>query len=238
VPPEYTFPGPVPQEALDYFEAKGLQVGFNWYEVWAEEHNCAFTAAKILELDILATMRGLVERAIEEGKTFETWRKEVKPLLDKSGWSNYGTEKTEKHRMRIIYDTNMRTSRAAGQWQRIERTKTVLPFLTYELGPSVKHRDEHVSWAGTTLPVDDPWWDSHFPPLGYGCKCNIIQEGLHEVEQRGGPSDRPQSYDVEWTLPDGRRVTAPVGVHPTFNFNAGKSRTTGLEQALIAAESR
>ena len=161
-------PGPVPKEALEFFKTKGLQPGFNWYDVWREEHTAAFTVAKIMELDILRSVRGLVDRAIEEGKTFEQWRKEVKPLLDQSGWSDYGTEKTSKHRMRVIFDTNMRTARAAGQRQRIERTKDVLPYLTYELGPSVRHRDEHVSWEGTTLPADDVWWETHFTPNGYG----------------------------------------------------------------------
>lgn len=168
--PDFTFPGPIPQEALDYFANKGLTVGFDWYAVWAEEHSAAFTVAKLMELSILATVRGLVERAIENGQTFDAWRKEVKPLLDKSGWSDYGTgtERGDRHRMRVIYDTNMRTARASGQWQRIERTKAVLPYLIYEEGPAVRHREEHIPWFGTTLPVDDPWWDGHMPPNGYG----------------------------------------------------------------------
>jgi uncharacterized protein with gpF-like domain len=168
MPPKYTFPGPVPREALDYFESKGLKVGFNWYDVWAEEHSAAFTAAKILELDVLATVRGMIARAIEDGTTFEQWRKDVGPVLDKSGWSDYHKETPKKHRLRVIYDTNMRTARAAGQWQRIERAKRMLPYLTYELGPAVKHTPMCETWAGTTLPVDDPWWDEHQPPNHYG----------------------------------------------------------------------
>jgi hypothetical protein len=62
----------------------------------------------------------------------------------------------------------MRVSRSAGQWQRIDRTKKTLPYLVYYLGPSANHRDEHVGWAGTILPVDHPWWDTHFVPNGWG----------------------------------------------------------------------
>lgn len=162
-------PGPVPKDALEFFQNKGLEPSFNYSDVWQEEHAASFTVAKVLELDILATVRGMVERAIEDGQTFETWRKDAKDLLDQSGWSEYNKEKSTKSRLRVIYDTNMRTARACGQWQRIERTKTVLPFLTYGLGPSLRHREEHEAWAGTTLPIDDPWWESHQPPSGYLC---------------------------------------------------------------------
>lgn len=240
MPPEFTFPGPIPLEALEYFRNKGLTVGFDWYDVWAEEHAASFTVAKILELDVLATVRGSVERAIENGTTFANWRKAIKPELDKSGWSGYGTgtAKGDRHRLRVIYDTNMRTARAAGQWQRIERTKTLLPYLRYELGPAMKHTEMCESWAGTTLPVDDPWFDDHTPPNHYGCTGHLLQAGEREVERRGGVTERPASYDVTWELPDGRQAKSPVGVHPSFNYNPGKQRTWGLEQALKIAEGR
>jgi len=236
--PQATTPGVVPKEALDYFAQKGLKIGFNYYEVWREEHSAAFTAAKILELDILAALRGTVERAIEDGTTFQQFRKDIEPLLDKSGWSDYHKETPKKVRLRTIYETNMRVARTCGQWQRIERTKKVLPYLIYELGPSLRHRAEHEAWAGTTLPVDDPWWDEHVPPSAYGCKCRVRQAGEREVERRGGATQRPPSYDVVWELPDGRRELAPVGVHPSFAYNPGKSRMAGLEAVLERKEKR
>jgi len=168
MPPKVKSPGPPPVEALEYFQAKGLQVGFDHLEVWKEEHAAAFTIAKVMELDVLATVRGIIERAIEEGTSFEDFQKNAGPLLDKSGWSNYGGEAPKKARLQTIFETNMRVSRAAGQWQRIDRTKLVLPFLVYELGPSAKHRDVHVDWDGTTLPVGHPWWEDHFTPNGWG----------------------------------------------------------------------
>lgn len=68
--------------------------------------------------------------------------------------------------------------------------------------------------------------------------CHVLQAGEREVEIRGGTTDRPPSYDVQWELPDGRQVSAPVGVHPSFNYNFGKNRTGGLEDALKIAEGK
>lgn len=238
MPPKLTKPGPVPQEVISFFSSKGLKIGFSWYEVWNEEHQVSHTVAKILELNVLSYVKETIDSAIKEGTTFQEWRKNAKLMLDKSGWTNYSkSEKHEKHRLRIIYDTNMRTARATGQLQRIQRTKKVLPYLTYSLGPSVRHRPEHESWDGVTLPVDDPWWDSHFPPSAYGCKCSVRQIGMREVEQLGGLSERPPTHDVTWKLPDGREVKSPVGIHPSFNHRKG-DRSAGLDEALKIAEEK
>lgn len=228
--------GPVPKEALDYFKAKGLKVGFNYTDVWAEEHNASFTVAKIMELDILATTRGIVERSLEDGTTFDKFVKDLAPLLDQSGWSDYGNNRSTRSRLRTIFDTNMRVTRTAGQWRRMERTKDVLPFLLYELGPSVNHRKEHEGWAGIMLPIDDPFWDSAIPPSGYGCACRVRQISKREATGKGGVSARPDMHLVTWKLPDGKTAKAPVGVHPSFAFNPGKHRTSGLDAALKQAE--
>ena len=169
MPSKFTSPGPPPKEALDYFSAKGLKVGFNYTDVWKEEHSAAFTIAKVTEKDVLATARGITERALENGIEFKEFAEQLGPQLAKSGWADEGGGKPEVSRLFTIFQTNMRVARSAGQWERIERTKTVLPFLIYELGPSANHRKVHEGWAGTILPVDDPWWDDHAVPNGWLC---------------------------------------------------------------------
>jgi hypothetical protein len=47
-------PGPVPKEAIKFLEGKGLKPAFSYLEVWKEEHETAFTVAKIMENDILS----------------------------------------------------------------------------------------------------------------------------------------------------------------------------------------
>lgn len=228
-------PGPVPKEALEYFRKKGIKPGFSYLSVWKEEHNFAFTVAKVMEQDILADIRTSIEIALREGKPFAEWQKDVKPLFDASGWSDYGTEATAPYRLKRIYQTNMRVARAVGQWQRIQRTKRALPYLMYQLGPSEKHRPEHAAWDGLILPVDDPFWVAHYPPNGYGCKCRVIQLTRSETERRGGPSEAPVEELIEWTnASSGEKELVPKGIHPAFNFNPGmvEERRRVLEQRL------
>lgn len=187
--------GPIPKEALDYVKRKELRVGFDYRDVWLEQHAQLFTVAKVTQAEVLAGLKTSLEQALERGETFESWVKNIRPELEKAGWwgrrevvddqtgNIRETDLSSPHRLRTIYEHNMRTARGAAQWQRIQRTKRALPYLLYQIGPSVHHREEHVQWHGILLPVDHPFWTTHFAPNGWGCKCHIRQVGKSEYER-------------------------------------------------------
>ncbi len=52
-----------------------LQPGFDYRDVWKEEHSNAFTVAKMLNADLLVEVRALVEQALEQGQTFAQFRR-------------------------------------------------------------------------------------------------------------------------------------------------------------------
>jgi hypothetical protein len=227
-------PGPVPDEALRYFESKGLRPSFNHDEVWAEEHAYAFTVAKVMEVDILEDLQDSVADALRNGLTFKQWAAQTKDVFDRSGWSAYAKGREKPHRLFTIYKTNMRTARAAGQWDRIERTKKTHPNLLYALGPAVRHRPEHVDLEGTLLPADDPFWDAYYPPNGWGCVCHVIQLSAPATERRGGETERPRVELREVVRPTKGTVDlVPKGVHASFNYNFGKHRAYTTRQRLL-----
>ncbi|WP_111745601.1 phage head morphogenesis protein [Salinisphaera orenii] len=219
-------PGPVPKDALAYFKAKDLRPGFSHEDVWADEHAHAFTVAKMTRLDLLEDTRASLEAALAEGKTFRQWANEIRPQLEKKGWwgikerTDPATGITERvqlgspRRLKTIYRANMRSARAAGQWQRIQRTKDSRPYLIYLLGPSEHHRPEHVDLQGLTLPVDDPTWSEIYPPNGYGCACHInqIDKATRDQYAADGVPDATagQEIDPETGQPTGRRITRQV----------------------------
>ncbi len=229
--------GPPPKEAIEYFRSKGWKVGFDYQDVWNQEHAFAFTAAKAMTVDVIETLRGAVDQALAEGRTFRDFSRDLKPELEKLGWwgkAEMPDPKTGElkdvqlgspRRLKVIYQTNLRTARAAGKWERIQRTKKLLPYLRYSLGPSEKHRPEHVVWEGLELLADDPWWDTHMPPNGWGCKCWVQQLTKSEVDSTGGPDEAPADEMQEWTNPrTGETEQLPKGITPGFNFNPGKAR--------------
>ena len=250
--------GPVPRDALAYFRDKDLRVGFDFQDVWGQEHAHSFTVAKAMKVDILDDVRAGLDEALAEGKTFRDFSRQLKPKLQEKGWWGIKDEIDPStgerrrvqlgspRRLKTIYQSNLRSARSAGQWQRIQRTKETQPYLLYELGPSENHREEHVSWAGTLLPVDHPWWRDHMTPNGYGCKCRVRQVSEVEAErmEREGIQD-PQAEletDPGTGLPTGRRQrrTMPVRRVPpptrTVSFtNRRTGEITQVDQGLHPA---
>lgn len=176
----FRFPGPVPQEALAFLRAKRLRPSFSHLDVSAQEHAAAFTVAKSTGFDILKDVRDALDRHLADGGTLRTFSQQLTPVLQEKGW--WGRQEVEDprtgqrvraqlgspRRLRTIFRANMRSARAAGQWERIQRTKRTHPYILYTRSPSRERRREHLAWVGTLLPADDPWWKTHFPPNGWG----------------------------------------------------------------------
>ncbi len=230
-----------PAEAVEHFRARGFHVGFDWRDTDAEQHLVSFTAAKTAKLDILQDLRTAADKAIADGTTFETFRAELEPTLVRKGWwgrqpmTDPVTGKTRivqlgsAHRLRIIFDTNIRMAYARGRWERIERLREAMPWLRYVAVQDARTRPDHLAWHGTILPVDHPFWQTHYPPNGWKCRCIVQQFGDDDLERYGykvseGPppgSGRTRPWKNRRT---GRVHQVPPGIDPGFQHNVGRAR--------------
>ena len=243
--------GVVPKEAISFFASKKLKPSFDYRDVWREEHAIAFTVAKAVKLDILQDIQSELQKSLSSGETFAQFKKNLTPILQKKGWwgkremidPETGEQKLVQlgspRRLKVIYDNNMRTARAAGQWERIQRTKKALPYLIYELGPSREHRPEHVRWSGTILPVDHPFWKTHFTPNGYGCKCRIRQITQREydrlVKTGNYKTEAPEIKYIPWeNKRTGLIEDVPEGIDPSWDTNAGYLRQIGIDRSFVS----
>ncbi len=96
----------------------------------------------------------------------------------------------------------------------------IYPNWKYIHNDTVAHpRPLHQSWNGTVLPHDDPWWDTHFTPNGYGCRCRIAS--ADPGEYKGHPA--PDDGTYEKIDRNGEVHTLPKGVDYGFNYAPGKS---------------
>ena len=225
----------MPDSIAQWFRDKVIVPSFDWAEVWAAEHQVAFTVAKMMELDLLADMHTAMADAIEQGISLDDFVHDMTPRLQKAGW--WGKGRGSPSRLRLIYNTNLRTSLAAGQWDRIDETRESHPYLLYQLGPSRTHRPVHVGWHGTLLPAGDPWWQSHFPPNGWGCRCWIRQVSVEETERkRWKASERPADrYEIKTDPRTGMPISMPVGIDPSWDISHRRSqRLDQLREALLA----
>ena len=230
---EYDFAGLVDKAAFGHFKAKKILPGFSHYDVWLYQHSLAFTVAKMMDADMLAEVKDAIEAAQRNGTAFADFKKRLKSYLMAKGWwgEQVMTDPLEgepklvqlgsTRRLKTIFDTNMRTAFAAGQWQRIQSNKKALPYLRYNKSASGHPRDGHKRYYGLVLPVDHDIWKVIFPPNGYGCKCSVSALTARQAEEEGIGGE-PDVEMVEFTNPrTGKTVLIPDDITPSFAHNHG-----------------
>lgn len=136
-------------------------------------------------------------------------------------------------RLKVIYDTNLRTAHSEGQWQRIQRNKDDFPYLKYDANNSEHPRLEHSAWDGLVLPVDDPFWQAHYPVKAWGCKCGVVQLDEDTLDELGlKPAEPPQEETYTYiNKRTGEMQRIPKGVDPSFNYPPG-GRLANLNKML------
>ena len=252
-----------PKEALDYLRRKRLHPAFSYRDVWNDEHAHAFTVAKAMQMDVLGDIHTAVTAAIRDGQTFRDFQKRLAPILQAKGWWGKKTmidpatgevkpvQLGSRRRLETIYRTNLRSAYAYGKWQRGQASSAHTHIL-YLNGPSANHREQHQAWHGTLLPKDDSFWNTHFPPNGWGCKCytRFVTERTARRLEREGVVNPPRvdgsgggTTPVTTTRPDIRYRTyhnrrrgtverLPVGIDPGFAWNPGAGRAGTVQKAF------
>lgn len=189
--------------AEQHFGQKSIITSAEFANFKAYQHALAFTVAGIADKDMLSEIHKAVKGAIDNGTSFNDFKKSLRPFLIAKGYlaptlgddeqvnkellKSY--EKNLNKRLKIIYDTNKATAYAGGQWERLQRTKRTFPYLQYCPSLSTNKRDEHKAYYGIVRHIDDPIWQSIFPPNGFGCKCYVKPLTADEARKIGISTD-------------------------------------------------
>jgi hypothetical protein len=236
---------PLPfNEAVAAFErrAPNLVPSDRWTEMWQEDHAVAFTVARSAGYDILGDIRDALDKALKEGLTYEQFAARLKPILQAKGWwgkverpDGEIVQLGSMRRLRTIYNTNLRVSYAAGAWERAWRTQHALPYIVYEGIDDAHQRPIHHSWMGTCLLITDPWWDTHWCPCGWNCRCWNRQVTRLEAREIGVTENPPSGPPKRFFNPStGETVEVPYGIDPGFGYNVGKASMAGQAQGNAA----
>lgn len=218
------------QEQLDFFKAKLNLPTRRWDDIKLAAHDRAFVVAGAMKADLLTDLRGAVDKVIADGIGIDEFRRDFFRIAAKHGWTNYtgsATEAGRAWRTRVIYQTNMMTSHAAGRWQQLADPDllAVRPFWRYIHNDSVTSpRPLHKQWGdtGLTLRHDHPFWQTHFPPNGWGCRCR--------VKAVRGPAEGDATAPPEgWDTPD-PKTGAPAGIDKGWDYAPGRTWHPNLDK--------
>lgn len=184
-----------PEQNIKFLQQKKPELSFNYDELMHEAHLKAFTIAKVTKLDLLSDMQDSLIKAQKEGKSFESWKKDIKPILAKKGWlgkvevfnektGEIKTVNVNNTRLKRIYNTNMRTANAQGRAkaQYALEGEIYLRYIALQDGLT---RPSHLRMHGITLHRDDPFWERNYPPNGWNCRCVVRAYSKSECERQG-----------------------------------------------------
>lgn len=177
-----------------------LKATASWRDVWKSEHDRSFMVAGAMKAELLADFAAAIDKAITKGTSLAEFGRDFDAAVeahDWKGWTGSSTEKGQAWRKRVIYQTNLSVSYAAGRHAQLLAGK--FKYWVYFHGNSRDPRPEHKSWDGLILEPEHPFWRSHYPPNGWGCSCYVIgaRSLEHAVALGGKPGLKlPESWDA------------------------------------------
>lgn len=186
-------------------------------------HAKAFTVAGAQKAGLLADLHEAIVAARAGGQSIGQFRKAFDEIVTRHGWSYRGKR---GWRTRVIYDTNMTTSAMAGQWQQFQRTAGTRPYLQYQTVGDGRVRPQHRAWQGIVRPIGDAFWDTHYPPNGWGCRCAVRSLSDAQMQRDGlevSPAPavaRTERINVGTGEVYGK---VPVGIDVGWDYNVGKA---------------
>src|SRR5690349_10054703 len=223
-----------PRQLLELIESKAPRAIGNWRQLGAEEYGRFFAVAQTAGYDIIRDIyEGLLEVLREPGATDQDFQERLLPILRAKGWLPQEGERRLATRLQLIFDTNLRTGQAIGRWGRIQKTKLALPYLLAftakdeRVRRPPKSESDHRAFEGILLPVDHPFWASYFPPLGFRCRCSVVQKSRSQFARL----NRPVTSEAELQ----ERISR---LGPAWGFNPGAPHFQQIERAAERANER
>lgn len=215
-------------EQITFFRRKLNVPTERWDDVWQAAHDRAFVVAGAAKADLLEDLRGAVDKAVSQGTTLAEFRRDFRDIVKRRGWTGWtgeGTQGGEAWRTRTIYETNLRTSYAAGRHAQLTDPELLAsrPYWRYvHSDTAMRPRPLHKRWGDMrlTLRHDHPFWQTHFPPNGWGCRCRVT------AVREPAPGDATAPPDGWDTINE--TTGAPAGIDRGWAYAPGANAATPL----------
>lgn len=178
--------------AVRWFREKIGITKDEWLDLDRRARERSFTVAHVADLDVIQDVMHAVEKALTRGEGIEDFRKRIEDTLT-AAWG----EERPWH-VETIFRNNLQAAYAAGREEQM-RDPEILDERPYWMFSAVlDSRTTEICRPlnGIVLPAEDPFWQSHTPPLHHNCRS--IKRAL-TPEQAGakGISEKTPSVDAQ-----------------------------------------
>ena len=192
-----TFPN---EAAADYIRGKAVADPTNFGNLPAQLKQRAFAVAGIEQMDVLKRLRDTIAK-LPEGMS---WDEAKRDLASEISPFTGGDNKAAKARADFMLRTHGFQAYAVARHQQQMEVIKSFPYWKYETVGDSRVRAGHAALDGKVLRADDPWWQTHYPPWDWGCRCIVV------------PLDEEDAMELGVT--DGKQMPMP-GRSETFTFD-------------------
>lgn len=182
-------------EAIDWFRAKAgnAVTREQWDALDARAKRRAFTVSGLTKLDVIQRVWEQLDKAIEQGLSFQDFRKSaVQDLADT--WLS-----EDSARLETIYRNNVQSAFAAGRYLQATSPDALEQHPVWMLDVVMDSRTSDVCEPldGVKRRANDPWWQGRIPPLHHKCRTGLLTLTEEDAHEMGGltepaPSDKAQ----------------------------------------------
>lgn len=132
----------------------------------------AFTVTWIEDANVLRSIRDAIAE-LPQGGDWAKLREQIADELMQSG--TYFDEEKSTKRAELLLRTHGFQAYQATAWQVAQETIEDFPYLQYMTMEDEAVRDAHRALNGIVLPANHPFWEDHYPPWDWGCRCQVRQ---------------------------------------------------------------
>lgn len=199
---DFSLSGLINKYIEDLFEAKKVsaenreKLWSYYYDKLAAAVDIGFNPKSVFWDEPLATA---LKKNIAEFSAFKetSFRKTLEELLTTDGkltpkkeflQEAYRVSGDYNHRwLQAEYHQTIANAQSAEKWKDFQQNRDLYPNLKLTTVRDARVRPEHKVLDGIIKPIDHPFWNTHLPPLDWGCRCDVEQTDEDETgDVKGG----------------------------------------------------
>lgn len=153
----------------------------------------AFAVTGIEGADALQRIRDAIA-ALPQGGKEGTWDKVKAQVVEELEGAKFSEEAAQRRATLLIRTHGFQAFQAAN-W-RVAQEDEDTTHLQYLATEDDRVRASHLALNGITLPKNDPFWQKHYPPWEWGCRCRVrpmnpdLVEETRQADANKPPEDR------------------------------------------------
>jgi SPP1 gp7 family putative phage head morphogenesis protein len=179
------------EKAREAAKRRGVVLPSEYYgKLPKEMRSLTNTISYIQSVEQIQTILDDLKVAIDNGNSFEKWRKNFNP-------EQFGITKAHAE---TVYRNALQTQYSVGRWEQAQMAKKTHPYLRYVTINDGRTSQCCRALSGIIRKIDDPFWSSHTPPNHHRCRSIVVSLTEKEAQKRSPAMvglNQPESPEMQ-----------------------------------------